>query len=1521
MASSLGEAIIDIKINVNFNNSHQKLVKFFDDLATKAGDVSKAVGTASTSINTLTTGVTAAATSTKALATNLAASVTSVNSLNTGLKTLNTSLAGTATAAGAANQGLQSYSSGVSKGIALAQAGAKANAKYQASLRALKDAASMPGTPVTAGQVRVAKTNIKRERDQETFSEALRRSKLSADPAKDYFQKQADALSKKVVSGAMSATAAIKQYNNEVAKVGTQGGFKSQIHQTQMLKVMTQALGKAYKEAQKKAEEAAKAMSLKEQKAAAAADFRKQQSAAKAQAMSVGRGLNLAAPQIAAQQQVKKDIQDVNNALAAGVISKKQATAAIKALNREYAASHSRLGRFNQSLQAMGQKMHTVSMRLRDAGRQLMMFGGAAIGAITPVIIANAKFEQSVKDVSAVLGSVGKNAIELKQLAEQFLYLGERSEFTASQIAEGAKTLARAGFTAREVQAAMSGVVSLASSAGITLDESARVAANITRAFQLSADSFGFVADRITAIAVNSNAAVQDIAESFKYVSPIAASFGQSIESIGAAIGVLANAGTRGSRAGTGLSRFFSELIEPRKIAKIQDLLASVGESVDSLVPDQVDLRDMIALLDRLMKARKISAGDISKIFDQRSTRAVLSLLNQGIDEFDNMYDKIANASGLADEIRAERLDTLMGDWLKFTSALNTSMITLGGSVNSQLREVLQYAVFLVRELTESFKESDGQLVKTVAIFGGVASAIGIVATVAGSLMGIFAALAILGGPLTVLIGVVATLGGLLAAGYMESQLLTAKSMASALRDLKDSFAGVNKNLIEATNRLNSMREAVDKLRRIATLTPVDLSNLVREGKDPFDTSKLKESRKALKADSIAIGGQIQNIIDKINRLDKSRSRWDFAKNVKIDEEIKVLFAVLDELQNKRKSIRETIENIGNITDDVTESARLMALGYADSRSELEKINKLIDSQKERIDIFKMSSTGTPDEQESLSRMERELSSLEASKAQLAEQVGADPRLLEMINKIGVAVAEVRQLEIDGAPEQAIASKKAELASYWEQHREMVISLNKEKDAIKELEAAEEELEKHRQERQERGMTEVEKKVKDLEEKQLAEATALKTVLTGSEANVSQLIAQLKSAEADLAIAKAKGDAEEIKKAEEALTNLETRIQDAQTKVADLKKAETELPKLQADERQAIIDEDRAKTEKEILDLTRKAALAVAQKNKDLATELKLLREIREEELKREIDDLKAKGADPAALAEFEKNRREVIDADLDEVNKKRTTDYLDEIDKLNLADAKRNNNLAEQIRLTEKLGKAEIARAAAEIADAGIRQQFEDAKNRELQAELDELKKSAVSKSPVSSDIQKIQGRDDDIMKKRVENQDKIRDALASQVKTLYDAQMLNAYLFKLERARANHQNKARISALNQAQKLQKMASKGASEWAMARQFSTAAQSLDMAKRSGVSDAALSPASNVLLSLPANVPGPTQRPMPGGAGTSIVNSNNNTITIEAGGIVISGVEDAEEVEKTVKKVIEDMFKSGPKTKTSRKKK
>ncbi len=391
-------------------------------------------------------------------------------------------------------------------------------------------------------------------------------------------------------------------------------------------------------------------------------------------------------------------------------------------------------------LDDFAQGLRRMSFVLRDAGRQFLLFGGAIAAGLTAITLEGAKFEQGMADVRSVITSLNDGTegaeYQFRQLSQTLLQVAGDTIFTASEVTDAAKQLALAGFSVKEINESIMGIADLAAAAGEDAASVATSAVVILRGFGIAADEMDRVSDTLTAVFTNSNTTLTSLRESLKLATPAAAAFGLSIEETAAAIGILGNAGVQGSMGGTGLSRLITQLATDLDV--FNELLVPLGSSADAVNPLRVGLQGAVEEFRRLIIAGKLSQEQLAKAFDERAMRALLNMLNQGSDAFDRLNEKIENSIGLTARIAAIKLDTVAGQWELLTGSISKAATEIYLTFAPALKNLLAFMTSVVDGLVNWIRENREvakALAFTAAAVSAVTLAVGGLATALGVLL------------------------------------------------------------------------------------------------------------------------------------------------------------------------------------------------------------------------------------------------------------------------------------------------------------------------------------------------------------------------------------------------------------------------------------------------------------------------------------------------------------------------------------------------------------------------------------------------------------------------------------------------------------------------------------------------------------------------------------------------------------------------------------------------------------------
>ena len=304
-------------------------------------------------------------------------------------------------------------------------------------------------------------------------------------------------------------------------------------------------------------------------------------------------------------------------------------------------------------------------------------------------ISAGMDFDSQMSTVAAISGATGEEFEILRAKAQE---MGATTAFSATESAQAMEYMAMAGWKTTDITNGLAGGMNLAAASGEDLATTSDIVTDAMTAFGMSADQSTYFADVLAQTATNANTNVGMMGETFKYVAPLAGAMGYNIEDMSAAIGLMANAGIKGSQSGTSLRNIITNLASPTdKVAgAMDDLGISLTDSdgkTKSFGETLSDLRISFADLDEVQKTQYASA-----IAGKEGMSGLLALINSSDEDFDKLTDSIKNCTGASEKMAEIRLDNLEGDVTLFKSALEGAQIAISDKLTPVLRNLVEKA-------------------------------------------------------------------------------------------------------------------------------------------------------------------------------------------------------------------------------------------------------------------------------------------------------------------------------------------------------------------------------------------------------------------------------------------------------------------------------------------------------------------------------------------------------------------------------------------------------------------------------------------------------------------------------------------------------------------------------------------------------------------------------------------------------------------------------------------------------------
>ena len=296
-------------------------------------------------------------------------------------------------------------------------------------------------------------------------------------------------------------------------------------------------------------------------------------------------------------------------------------------------------------------------------------------------------YESAMSKVGAVSGA---SAEEMQQLSDKAKEMGESTIFSASQSAEAFNYMAMAGWKTEEMLNGIEGIMNLAAASGTDLATTSDIVTDALTAMGYGAEDAGRLADVMAAASSNANTNVEMMGSTFQYVAPLIGALGMNMEDAAVAIGLMANAGIKGDKAGTALRSTLNRLSAPPKEAakEMEKLGLSLTDSdgkMKSLEEVMIDLRRAFS---NLSETEATAAA--KHIAGAEAMSGLLAIVNASDKDFQKLTLAVENSAGAAEEMANTMNDNVGGQMTLLRSKIEGIMIKLFERASNSMKNGIE---------------------------------------------------------------------------------------------------------------------------------------------------------------------------------------------------------------------------------------------------------------------------------------------------------------------------------------------------------------------------------------------------------------------------------------------------------------------------------------------------------------------------------------------------------------------------------------------------------------------------------------------------------------------------------------------------------------------------------------------------------------------------------------------------------------------------------------------------------------
>lgn len=263
--------------------------------------------------------------------------------------------------------------------------------------------------------------------------------------------------------------------------------------------------------------------------------------------------------------------------------------------------------------------------------------------------------------------------------------VGVETKFTAPQVADAAKFLAMAGYNITDINNSIRSIADIALVGDTELGQTADLMTNVMTAYKIKPNQLRQAADIMTNTFTMSNTTLTEMAEAYKYSAGLLAGNGVSFQESAAALGILGNAGIKGSQAGTTMRTIIANLLNPTKKQ------ANEWERLGITTRDSNgNLRNILDVFGDLSRV----SGDVNvyKIFHKTAAQGAAALIDQ-VDRWNEIVAQNFLSDGMVSKLAEAKKNTISGLWAQLTSMFTEDAIRSFEGVNGTIVNFLKSGI------------------------------------------------------------------------------------------------------------------------------------------------------------------------------------------------------------------------------------------------------------------------------------------------------------------------------------------------------------------------------------------------------------------------------------------------------------------------------------------------------------------------------------------------------------------------------------------------------------------------------------------------------------------------------------------------------------------------------------------------------------------------------------------------------------------------------------------------------------
>lgn len=350
----------------------------------------------------------------------------------------------------------------------------------------------------------------------------------------------------------------------------------------------------------------------------------------------------------------------------------------------------------------------------------------AAIGGIQSMasgaLDTYREYQKSMANTAGIAGITDKSSADFQKLSEAAEAAGEATAFTSAQAGDALGYMALAGWDADKSTSALMPTLKLAEATGADLATTADLVTNSMNAMGVSFDDLDGYFDVIIKANNKSATTAGELMEAFTGVGGAAKAAGQDYKTTSTALGILANAGTKGAEAGTALN---SILVRMTSKQEAMNAYKKLGVSIYDAAGNTRNFGDILKDTSKAMEGMTeeqknsylsaIAGTNYYSTYNQL-LEGVNETVDGGASAWDKLSGEIQNSNNALDTMHKTTTDTVDYAFSLLDSALQNVQLQFLKAFGPEIQSAVQYVAGEVLPKVANAAENLGNFIQDPVI-------------------------------------------------------------------------------------------------------------------------------------------------------------------------------------------------------------------------------------------------------------------------------------------------------------------------------------------------------------------------------------------------------------------------------------------------------------------------------------------------------------------------------------------------------------------------------------------------------------------------------------------------------------------------------------------------------------------------------------------------------------------------------------------------------------------------------------